>query len=115
MEVDKEIRKRCECAINLDLFRTNTDIVRDIIEEAKETRLPLPPDDINYRLEAIIENIRDIARDCQIKDENLEEAIDIANEIKKEAPIMPLDELRLKVNKLDKKITTAMMKCAKIL
>jgi len=33
MEVDKEIRKRCECAINLDLFRTNTDIVRDIIEE----------------------------------------------------------------------------------
>ena len=112
---DKEIRKRCECAINLDLFRTNTEIVRDTIEELQQKRLPLHPNDINYHLEAIIENIRDIAKDCQIKNENLEEAIDIANEIKKEAPIMPLDELRLKVNKLDKKITTAMMKCAKIL
>jgi len=112
MEKNNEIRKRCQCALNLDLFRTNVNIVRDTIEELQRSQLPLRPDDINDRLEAIIENIKDIGEGCQIKNENLEEAINIANEIKMEAPRIPLDELRLKVNELDRKITRAIMKCA---
>ena len=100
------------CAIDLDLFRTNMDIVEDTIDMLQRTEKPLRPDDINDEIEAMIENIEDIAEDCQIKDKKLEEAIDNLREIKREAVFIPLDELKLKLTKIQGKITRAVLDCA---
>jgi len=114
------MNQRCLCAMNLDMLRTNTNIIRDIIKLLQRTQTPLHPADINDRIYAITENIRDIIEDCQIKDkESLEYLVDAYNRFKEltptEAVTIPLDELRLRINNAEEKVTRAMMKCAKLI
>lgn len=94
---------RCKCAIAFDLFRTNMDIIRSSELDSANRR---------YLLVSLIENIRSIAEDCQIKSENrklLEKAIEDIEEIKK-AQVKSLDELKQKLKSAESRVVRAMIK-----
>ncbi len=97
-------RKECECALNLDLFRTNLDIGLESIRLNDR-------EEVKDRLEALLENTKDIEKSCKI---NLE---DIKNKIKEILPIgvftMPKDEIELALLNINKEITKKFMKCVK--